>query len=159
MSEFFFNLEERNKGWYEDMGVKFVNCTSDEATLIAIGKLDEDFCDTDPDCYETAGGYRAWKALAGTSVKYYLNKDLTVTAKFESNCEVDHYNNNFFGVSTGGGTKNYKIGDRVEIRSVNLGREFLDKNWKNTEFKATVKKIDTGKVNGLINEFHPYLSK
>ena len=126
-----------------------------EETLIAVGILDEDYKDADPDPYETAGGYRSWIATKGTIVKYYLNADLTFTAKFDSNCVVDHYNNNFFGVSTGNGTTNYEIGERVEKRSVKLGRVAFDKGWTKTEFKSTVKKVDLAKLKRLASEFVP----
>jgi hypothetical protein len=136
---------------------KNVICQSEEENLIAVGKLVEDYNDGDPDPYETAGGYRSWKATAGTLVKYYLNKDLTITAKFESNCLVDHYNNNFFGNSTGGGTTKYKIGDRVEIRSFTGRRELFDKEWKKIDFKAEIKKFDHQKIEHLIQNNQPDL--
>lgn len=126
-----------------------------EENLIAVGVLDADFSDGDNDPYETAGGYRSWIAPAGTVVKYYLNTDLSISLVFDSNCVVDHYNNNFGGVSTGNGTTNYKLGDRVEKRSVTLGREAFYKEWKKAKIDATAVKIDLAKAKRLCAEFVP----
>lgn len=148
------------KGNFESLeknGAKLVNCTSPSETLIAVGVLQEDYNDSDPDPYLTAGGYRVWKALAGTIVEYHLQPDLSIRLQFDSNCEIDHYNNNFHGVSTGGGTTKYAIGERVEKRSVTLGREAFDKTWKNAPIKAFVKKIDPDKIKGLIEKYQPEL--
>jgi hypothetical protein len=99
---FLKNVGELNRGSYEKV-LEFVKCQSDDETLIGVGVLSEDYKDGDSDCYETAGGYRGWKALKGTLVEYHLNKDLTISLKFDSNCEIDHYNNNLYGNSTGNG--------------------------------------------------------
>jgi len=157
MVEFFHHLGTTNKSHYENNGLKFINCTSESQTLIAIGVLNEDYVDGDNDCYQTAGGYRSYKALAGTIVEYHLNKDLSITLKFDSNCVTDHYNNNFCGVSTGNGTKNYKVGERVEKRNVTLGREAIDKSWKKASVNASVKKIDYNKITNLIEQYQPEL--
>jgi hypothetical protein len=90
-------------------------------------------------------------------VEYHLQSDLSIRLVFDSNCEIDHYNNNFFGKSTGGGTTNYEIGERVEKRSVTLGREAFDKSWKSAPIKASVRKIDPDKIKGLIEKFQPQL--
>ena len=168
-TQYLFNAVKELAKSYEMM--RFFNCLSPtnkwgnwsesnigENEVIAIGVLDEDYDDGDPDPYMTAGGYRSWKATKGTVVKYYLNSDLSVTVKFDSNCIVDHYNNNFGGVSTGGGTTNYKIGERVETRSFKMGREFVDKDWTKTNFKATVTYLDILKVKNLIVERIPEFS-
>lgn len=123
--------------------------------FIGWGKLTEDYEDSDPDPYETAGGYRSWKATKGAIVHYYMNSDLSVTAKFPSNCMVDHYNNNFFGVSTGGGHRTYEIGQRVEYRSVQLGREFLDYDWKKPKFHAEVVEFDMERAKALVIQYIP----
>lgn len=145
------------KKQYERKGLEFIKCQSEVETLIGVGRLLEDYKDGDSDCYETAGGYRGWRALKGTRVEYHLNKDLTIRLEFESNCEVDHYNNNFFGKSTGNGTTEYKVGERVEKRSVTLGREAIDRTWKNVEIKAEIKKIDYDKMMALMEEYQPEL--
>jgi hypothetical protein len=148
-----------------EMGRVFVNMKSwsgivdaeavSEENLIGIGVLDSDFSDGDPDPYMTAGGYRSWIAPAGTVVKYYLNADLSIRLEFDSNCVVDHYNNNIGGLSTGGGTKEYKLGERVEKRSVTLGREAFDKGWKKAKIDARVQKVDIAKLQKLASEFVP----
>lgn len=135
---------------------KFIQAdASSEENLIGVGVLNADFSDGDSDPYETAGGYRSWVAPAGTVVKYYLNADLSISLVFDSNCVVDHYNNNIGGLSTGGGTTKYKLGDRVEKRSVTLGREAFYKGWKNTEIDATALKVDLVKAKKLVAEFVP----
>jgi hypothetical protein len=143
--------------WMESNGVKIVNCTSPSETLVAIGILDEDYVNGDNDPYQTAGGYRGWRALVGTMVEYHIQSDLSILLKFDSNCEIDHYNNNICGVSTGGGTTKYEIGQRVEKRFVTLGREAFDKSWKSAPIKATLKKIDPDKIKGLIEKYQPQL--
>jgi hypothetical protein len=124
-------------------------------SLIGIGVLNADYKDGDSDPYETAGGYRSWIALKGTTVKYYLNRDLTFTLMFDSNCLVDHYNNNFCGVSTGGGTTEYKLGQRVETRSITLGREAFDKGWTKAKIDATATRVDFAKLKKLAAEYVP----
>lgn len=156
MFAFFTHLIRTNLDWYERQGIVFGPMADDvKPGVFAIGELLEDYDDSDPDPYQTAGGYRSWKALKGTRVEYSLNRDLSVSACFESNCLVDHYNNNICGVSTGGGTTNYKPGERVAKRSAQLGREFLDSGWKKTEFKAKVLAIDAEKALKMCGEYHP----
>lgn len=137
--------------------VKKVNCTSPIETLVAVGVLDEDYEDCDPDPYETAGGYRTWKALKGTIVEYHLQSDLSIRLSFDSNCEIDHYNTNFYGVSTGGGTTKYEVGERVEKRGITLGREAFSPIWKKAPIKASLRKIDPDKIKGLIEKYQPEL--
>ena len=126
-----------------------------EEHLIGVGVLDADYADGDPDPYTTARGYRSWIAPKGTEVKYYLNANLSIRLEFDSNCVVDHYNNNFFGVSTGNGTTKYELGERVEKRSVTLRREAFDKDWKKAKIDAKVRKVDLAKLKRLASEFIP----
>ena len=135
-------------------GVTVADAVSED-DLIGVGVLEADYADGDPDPYATAGGYRSWIAPKGTEVKYYLNADLSIRLVFDSNCVVDHYNNNFFGVSTGGGTTEYKLGERVEKRSVTLRREAFDKGWKKAKIDAKVRKVDLAKLKRLATEFVP----
>jgi hypothetical protein len=134
-----------------------INCTSDAKGVFAYGILDTDYEHGDNDPYQTAGGYRSWIAKANTPVKYRLNTDLSVTAVFDSNCLVDHYNNNFCGVPTGGGTTKYKLGERVEPRSFTMWKEWNYYEWSKPKFKATVKEIDTDKLKSLCIEYQPDL--
>ena len=154
LHNFFWHTIHTNLNFYGG-SVAFGKLTDSSERLIAIGNLDEDFDDSDNDPYETPGGYRHWKALTGASVKYFLNDDLTVRAVFPSNCIVDHYNNNVAGLSTGGGTTKYQIGQRIESRSVILGREVLDKDWTKSEFKSTVTAMDGEKALAIANELYP----
>jgi hypothetical protein len=161
---FFHHLRVTNSKYYERTGTVFGTITEEiypdmnpnfKKDIIAVGELTEDYEDGDSDPYPTAGGYRQWKALKGTRVVYIMNTNLSVHACFLSNCMVDHYNNNFAGVSTGGGTTNYKIGERTALRGLTLGREFLDKGWKKSKLSADVKIIDADKALQLCAENHP----
>lgn len=150
MMQFFSHLRPKNFMKEEQLG-----SVDSEGTLIAIGVLNEDYKDGDSDPYQTAGGYRAWIAKKGTEVRYYLNNDLSIRLEFDSNCIVDHYNNNFAGVSTGGGTTRYELGERVEKRSVNLGREAFDKTWKKAPIDATANTIDLFRLKELATKLVP----
>ncbi len=150
MANFFKHLAPNN------FGEKAVDAKAEsEEHLIGIGVLNADYEDGDPDPYETAGGYRSWIATKGTVVKYYMTPNLNIRLVFDSNCVVDHYNNNIGGLSTGGGTTKYELGERVEKRSVTLGREAFDKGWKTAEIDATAKKIDYAKCKRLAAEIVP----
>jgi hypothetical protein len=110
----YFNYDQQEKILNK---IKNVKCSSDEANLIAIGRLAKDIEPCDSDCYETAGGYRTHLAKAGTVVKIYLSAQNTIYMTYEASCLIDHYNNNFFGNSTGGGTTKYKYGENVSTRT------------------------------------------
>lgn len=112
--KFWKALGTTNKNYYEKAGVQFIESGNEDERFIAVGSLEEEYADGDADCYETAGGYRSFLATPGTTVEVRMNKDLTVRCSFDSHCLVDHYNNNFFGVSTGNGTTKYELGQRVE---------------------------------------------
>ena len=131
---------------------------------IGKGVLLEDYCDSDNDPYETAGGFRNWKALKGIEVKYYLNSDLTINVRFDSNCLIDHYNNNIAGLSTGGGTTRYKIGDRVERRSatnqdVNVMGIFRwrGEDFPNAKIETKATKLFSKNIEKCLTEFQPEL--
>tara|TARA_Y100000593_G_scaffold90569_1_gene177295 strand:+ start:467 stop:1273 length:807 start_codon:yes stop_codon:yes gene_type:complete len=123
--------------------------------LIGVGKLTADYTDSDPDPYETAGGYRKWRALKGSTVEYYLNSDLTIRLEFKSNCEVDHYNNNFFGNSTGGGTTKYEVGERVAVRSANIDKETFFQSF--AAIKVKLLWLDYAKIKEMIATIQPEL--
>ena len=89
--------------------------------LIAKGVLKKDVEWVDSDPYQTAGGYVKGVARKGEEVDIFLSYDYTgfkVTALGEVNVLKDHYNNNFFGNSTGGGTKEFQEGERVERKTI-----------------------------------------
>jgi hypothetical protein len=129
-----------------------------EDNIIGYVELTEDYVDGDKDPYETAGGYRSWKALKGTIASIHLNKDLSSTLKFDSNCTIDHYNNNFAGVSTGGGTTKYEIGERVEKRSVQVDTKGLFwENWTKMPIQTKAISVCKNNIERLLNEYQPEL--
>ena len=146
---FFERSITTNRKHYEcNTKIKFITSENQDTNIFASGYLTEDYRDSDPDPYETAGGYRTWVAEKGTKVYYSLDSQNMVNVTFDSNCIVDHYNNNFFGVSTGGGTTKYEIGERVEKRNYNFGYdEFLNtSDKKHCPFKARVTHMDSEKA-------------
>jgi hypothetical protein len=147
-----------NKGCFERQGVQFIESGNADERFIAVGSLEEDYKDGDSDCYETAGGYRSYVATQGSTVEVRLNTDLTVRCSFDSHCVVDHYNNNFFGVSTGNGTTEYELGQRVEKRGVTMGREFIDKTWSKRKANVDIKLVDAERVLSLIRLWYPELA-
>jgi hypothetical protein len=123
----------------------FIERTCEHANkdVFAAGRLLVDTNTSDSDCYETAGGYRSFIGKAGTPVYFALNGDNSIVIMFDSSCMVDHYNNNFFGNKTGGGTSNYKEGERVEVRTINTGLFDLRKVLE--QYKLSLKYMDTVK--------------
>lgn len=132
-----------------------VDCASEESNLIGVGRMVEEYIGCDKDTQMTAGCYNNWIAPMGTLVKYYLNTDLSIQAVFEVSITLEHYNNNFYGVSTGNGDTTYEIGKNVTKRSVKLGREWIDKNWTKNTFPADVRKVDGNKATKLASELVP----
>lgn len=131
-----------------------------DADGVGSGVLESDYEDGDSDCYQTAGGYRHFKALEGTDVDITLNHDLTFRCSFDSSCVTDHYNNNLYGVSTGNGTTKYEIGERVEKRGVTMGRELIS-YCKNTKRKADIKvqEINVRRLIELAHQYQPELAE
>lgn len=134
-----------------NLTVKNVTCTSEEKTLVAVGKIKEDLKFLNADAYETAGGSISGVSKAGTSVKIYLEYAYTgfrLVCKADVNILTDHYNSNFFGASTGNGTKTYKEGERIQkekvLSTINMHKisEVID-----------IKKIDIDKLNSLIENY------
>jgi hypothetical protein len=152
------NEPKGNKGHFERQGVQFLETDNGDERFIGVATLEEDYEDGDSDCYETAGGYRCFVATQGTDVELRLNKDLTVRCSFDSHCTIDHYNNNFGGVSTGNGTRKYELGQRVEKRGVTMGREFIDKNWTRRKAMVDVQVIDVERALQLIRGWYPELA-
>lgn len=102
-------------------------------TLIARGNLatDVDYVDSDP--YETAGGFRRGIVRKGSLCDLYLSHDyhgIHLTVRANVSIIVDHYNNNFFGVSTGGGTREFTEGQNKMYVTVKrfsrLGHDVVD---------------------------------
>jgi len=129
-----------------------------EDNIIGYVELTEDFVDGDKDPYETAGGYRSWKALKGSVGSIHLNKNLSAYIEFESNCMIDHYNNNFAGVSTGGGTTKYKIGERVEKRFLKVDTKGVFwENWTKMPIETKAISVCKNNLDRLLKEYQPEL--
>ena len=101
--------------------------SNNDNTVFAVGRLTENYDTSDADCYQTAGGYRCFTSYKNTPVYFSLESDNSITLSFDGDCTIDHYNNNFFGNSTGGGTTKYKEGERTEVRSIHTNVQDLGK--------------------------------
>lgn len=157
--KFFKGLNTYNRSWYEDKGIKlgsFIHAGG-SSEIVGNGVLAQTYKDSDNDCYETAGGYRNYVALEGTTFGVYLNRDLSFRCSLEMSCIEDHYNNNFYGVSTGNGTTAYEIGKRVETRSVNMNYELLTKDPNYAVF--LLKRLDTYRALDMIKAWYPQLAE
>jgi hypothetical protein len=157
--KFFRGLNTHNRSWYEDRGIKlgrFIHAGGD-TEIVGNGVLAQTYKDADNDCYETAGGYRNYVALEGTTFGVYLNRDLSFRCSLEMSCVEDHYNNNFYGVSTGNGTTTYDIGKRVATRSVNMNYELLTKDPNYAAF--LLQRLDTYRALDLIKAWYPQLAE
>lgn len=144
-----------NRSWYEGKGISFTYGDG-----VGSGVLQSDYEDGDSDCYMTPGGYREFIATSGTDVTIDLNHDLTFRCSFDSNCTEDHYNNNFYGVSTGNGTTKYELGERVERRGVTMEGELIS-YCKNTKRGADIKvrEINVSRLIELAYEYQPELAE
>lgn len=87
---------------------------------VAVFKSKKFIVDSDNDPYQTAGGYRTWQSKEHATMYLSLNRDNSMVLRYEASCLVDHYNNNYCGNSTGGGTTKYKEGERVGTRVILL---------------------------------------
>lgn len=89
--------------------------------IVIRGYLKNDVTYLDSDPYETAGGCIKGISKQGTPCHLTLTYDY---CGFMFRCYapvsiiMDHYNNNFAGISTGNGTRNYGEGERVEIKQI-----------------------------------------
>lgn len=108
----------------------------EEEDVIGYATLSGDFNSADNDPYETAGGYRKYVANPGTKVIFKLDDANKIYAVVPSSLVVDHYNNNFFGKSTGNGTKTYNVGEYIENRTVMIGYDI-----KQLSDKLTVENV------------------
>ena len=109
--------------------------TQGDRLLVGKGILSEDtkWVDTDP--YPKAGGYRGGVAEKGSECNVWLSYDYT-GFKLEIEAPVNitkcHYDINFYGNSTGGCTKTYQKGQKVESHYIAAGEtmhviaDFLD---------------------------------
>ena len=153
--KFIKSLTTTDKSWYEGKGISFA-----DGHGVGSGVLQSDYEDGDSDCYQTAGGYRNFVAKEGTSVDITLNYDLTFRCSFDSNCTEDHYNNNFYGMSTGNGTTKYQLGERVERRVVTMGCDLISycKNTKRA-VDIEVQDINASRLIELAYDYQPELAE
>lgn len=96
----------------------------DGETLIACGLTDKDIDYVNSDAYQTAGGYINGICPKGTPFKMYIGYSYTgfvLIVQAEVSILTDHYNNNFYGNSTGNGTKQYKPNERKEVQTIGTG--------------------------------------
>jgi len=117
-------------------------------TLIAYGNLNADIDYVNKDPYETAGGYIKGIAVKGTPFKMYIGYSYTgfvLIIEAEVSILTDHYNSNFYGQSTGNGTKKYTIGERVETQNIAYGKTLGD-FWNKYQFTQ----IDLTKIHNFI---------
>ena len=155
MGEFFdrtscygFSSKESDKNLNYMTIFEEIECTCEDDYVFAVGRLTEDTKTSDNDPYQTAGGYRGYLSKKGTPV--YFKMDLNgVTLSFEGSCMVDHYNNNIGGVSTGGGTTEYKYGERVETRTIQTASYKIDDIIQ--EFNVTFEKMDSKKGKSIMD--------
>lgn len=120
-------------------------------TLIGCGLTDKDINYVNSDAYQTAGGYINGICSKGTPFKMYIGYSYTgflLTAKAEVSILTDHYNNNFYGVSTGNGTKNYKLNERKEIHSIGFGNN-LGCFW-GSKCPLQFTKMDLNKIHSFV---------
>lgn len=119
--------------------------------LIASGltAIDIDYVNSDP--YETAGGYIKGICPKGTPFKMYINYNYTgfvLIVKAEVSILTDHYNNNFYGLSTGNGTKQYKSGERLEIQQIAYGKTLGD--FWGGKYSLSFTQMDLQKIHGFV---------
>ena len=119
--------------------------------LIASGltAIDIDYVNSDP--YETAGGYIKGIAPKGTPFNMYISYDYTgfkLIVRAEVSILTDHYNNNFYGQSTGNGTKEYKTGERVEIQNIATGSTLGD--FWGGKHSLSFTQIDLNKIHNFV---------
>ena len=148
-SYFGFSTLESDKHLNYMSQFKEIECTCEDDYVFAVGRLTEDTNTSDDDPYETAGGYRGYLSKKGTSVYFKMGLN-GVYLSFEGSCTIDHYNNNFYGKSTGGGTTEYKYGERVETRTIHTKSYKIKDIIK--EFNVTLEKMDSKKGKSIIDK-------
>ncbi len=139
-----YNYDERKEN---------TTCQSDDEYLVAVGHLNEDVEWCNSDAFETAGGYRLGAAKRGAAVKVYVKYTyvgFSIRYVSEVNITKSHYNNNFYGSSTGNGTKTYEEGEVVETQEIAFETgsksdyfDFMSKSMK-------LQKIDTEKIKNFV---------
>lgn len=143
------NAKDKHLPMYKH-NYKAVNCSHIDKDIFAVALGTEAIVTSDNDCYETAGGYRGYKSAENPIVylKYAHNGIYLV---FDSSLMVDHYNNNFFGVSTGNGTTKYKEGENVITRSI--ATNSFDVSEVLTIYNLTLKKMDVERGKASLKDY------
>lgn len=121
----------------------------DNRNVVIRGTLKNDVKYSNPDPYETAGGYIGGVATKGTPCTVVLAYDYTgfgFAVFADTNILQDNYNNNFFGVSTGGGNKSYEMGKRIEEKRLKTFTHIGHDLWDMVEIEA----IDCDKIEKFI---------
>lgn len=129
-----------------------------EDNVIAKAKLTKEYYTMDRDCYETAGGYRKYVADINTDITIELTSYNNMVLNIPSSLIEDHYNSNFFGVSTGNGTKKYNRGVNVYTRKVTIDKFSLEQIEKNIDIDNIV--VDYNKAQQIAkNNIEKYKEK
>lgn len=138
--------------------IKNVICESESNTLFAVGKLTEDRKDCNSDPYETAGGYINYLAPKGTIVEWHYENG-SVYCEYQTSVLVEHYNNNIHGMSTGGGTTKYKIGENEEskVYQCNSAGYITHTEGADLKFKTKMIKVDIKKFQAALLADYPTL--
>lgn len=118
---------------------KSVTCQHDEPKVFAVCKGVEVIHTSDNDCYQTAGGYRCYQSEENPIVYLEAHQN-GIYLRVDSCLMVDHYNNNFFGNSTGGGTTKYEFGEKPCVRYISTG--LYDVKAVLEKYNLTLKKMD-----------------
>lgn len=125
-------------------------CSHEDLNIFAIAVGSEIIHTSDNDCYQTAGGYRSYES--DDSPLVHLRADENgIQLVFESSLMIDHYNNNFAGVSTGNGTTKYKKGENIVSRTINT--YMYDVSEVLTKYNLTLKKMDTNRGISIFSKF------
>jgi len=118
---------------------KEVTCSHEDKEVFAVAIGSEIIHTRDNDCYQTAGGYRTYESDENPIV-YLAVTHYGIVLKVQSSLMVDHYNNNFFGNSTGNGTTTYEKGKNLCMRTI-LTHSY-DVKEVCAKYNLTLKKMD-----------------
>jgi hypothetical protein len=124
---------------------KAVTCTHENKDVFAMAVGTEALHTSDRDCYETAGGYRAYKS-SDAPIVYISTSHQGFVLHVECSLMVDHYNNNVGGLPTGGGTTSYKEGKVVFKRTISTGLYDLRKVCANHNLSLVKMDVERGKA-------------
>jgi hypothetical protein len=130
---------------------KAVTCTHENKDVFAMAIGKEAIHTSDRDCYETAGGYRAYKS-SDAPIVYISTSHYGFVLHVESSLVTDHYNNNVGGLSTGGGTTSYKEGEAVFKRTIGTG--LYDLREVCAKYNLSLVKMDVERGKASMSEYY-----